>query len=441
MPSPGRTAVLLGLLYGLAGASSSAVSVALPELAHELRVTPATAVWTVSAFTVALAVATPVHGRLADMFGIRLPLAIGIIAMSLGALAAALAPSFPVLVVARVVQGVGAAAVPVLGTALISARWDGPVRGSALGRIAGISATLTTLGPIMGGGLEAVGGWRWAMAVPVIGLFAAPLVWRLAPRAGSGERIDVTGALLVAAGASGLVLLLQSPSAGPEAALVGAILLGTGAPLLAWWVHRRSAGFLPREIVTNTTVLRSAGASAAVPATWFALLIGVPLAAAAWGWTPLAIGALLLPAAVTGLVSPRLARFALARYGSRRTIGIACPAAVLALLAAAAGTALGWPVLLAVAVVVETAAFGIGQPAMLVSVGAAVPAALRGVALGIATLVYLAGASVGAALVGGLAGVVGVAGAFLVLIVVPVAGFAGLLLGGPDRVEAPTPTP
>ncbi len=84
--SSGRAAVLLGLLFGLAGTSSSAVTVALPELAGELRITPATAAWIISGYTVALAVATPTHGRLADMLGIRLPLVVGVSAMSLGAL-------------------------------------------------------------------------------------------------------------------------------------------------------------------------------------------------------------------------------------------------------------------------------------------------------------------------------------------------------------------
>jgi MFS family permease len=437
--SPGRSAVLLGLLFGLAGTSTSAVTVALPEMAGELEVSAATGAWMVSGYTVALAVATPTHGRLADMIGIRLPLCIGVGTMALGALVAALAPSFHVLMLARLLQGAGAAAVPVLATALISARWAGADQRGALGRVAGTSATLSALGPLLGGGLEALGGWRWAVAFPVLGALAIPALWRIAPASGTGERIDRLGAVLVALAACGLVLLIQSPSAGVVAAAAGAVLLAVGGPLLALWVRARPHGFLPREIVTNRTVLRSAFAAAAVPASWFALLLGVPLTAASWGWTPLATGALLVPAAVIGFVSPPIARVLLARIGPRRTIGLACPTAVVALVAAATGGAVGSPVLLALAVVLVTCAFGVGQPAMISSVGAAVPAAQRGVALGIATLVFLTGASVGAALVGGLAVVIGVPAAFSVLVVLPVAGVVALMLGGPDRVvEAAT---
>ncbi|WP_219415221.1 MFS transporter [Pseudonocardia nigra] len=435
--SPGRSAVLLGLLFGLAGTSTSAVTVALPELAGDLGISAATAAWMVSGYAVALAVATPTHGRLADMLGIRLPLCLGIGAMSVGALVAALAPNFTVLMVARVVQGAGAATIPVLATALISVRWSGPTQGAALGRVAGVSAILSALGPLLGGALEAVGGWRWAVALPVIGALAIPPLWRAAPAGGTGERIDRIGAVLVALAASGLVLLLQSPSAGAVAGTVGAVLLVVGAPLLALRVRARPHGFLPRDIVTNTTVLRSAFATAAVPASWFALLLGVPLAAASWGWTPLATGLLLVPAAAVGLVSPSISRTLLTRFGSRRCIALACPTAVVALLVAAAGGAFASPVLLALAVALVTVAFGTGQPAMISSVSRAVPVGQRGVALGIATLVFLTGASVGAALVGGLATVVGIPAAFCLLVVLPVAGLVALLAGGPDREVAP----
>lgn len=434
--SPARAAVLLGLLFGLAGTSTSAVTVALPQLAGELGIGHATAAWIVSGYTVALAVATPTHGRLADMVGIRLPLVLGVGMMALGALAASLAPSFAVLIVARVLQGAGAAAVPVLATALVSARWAGPQQAAALGRIAGVSATLSALGPLIGGGLEAVGGWRWAVAVPVVGVLAIPALWRAAPALGSGERIDRWGAVFVAVAASGLVLLIQSPSAGATAAVVGAVLLVAGGPALALRVRLRPNGFLPRDIVTNSTVLRSAFAAAAVPASWFALLLGVPLAAASWGWTPLATGTLLVPAAVIGFVSPPIARRLLARLGGRRCIGLACPTAVLALVLAGLGGATASPALLATAVALVTLAFGVGQPAMISAVGAAVPAGQRGVAIGVATLVFLTGASVGAALVAGLADVIGVPAAFAVLIVLPVAGVGALLIGGPDKVAA-----
>jgi hypothetical protein len=329
----------------------------------------------------------------------------------------------------------------VLATALVAARMDGDERAGALGRIAGAAATLGSLGPTIGGAAEALGGWRLAVAIPVLGVLALPVLWKASPASGTGERMDWTGAALVAVAASGLVLLLQSPSTGLVVAAVGGVLLVVGAPLLARRIGRRPEGFLPRAIVTNRTVLRSSFAAAAIPASWFSLLLAVPLAAASWGWTPLHTGVLLLPAAVIGFVSPSIARRLLGRVGARWSIALACPTAVVALLVAALGATLASPVLLGAAVVLVGIAFGIGQPAMISAVGSAVPETGRGVALGIATLVFLTGASIGAALIGGLAELTGIPLALCLLVVLPVAGFLTLVIGGRERTPAAAAEP
>ncbi len=438
----GRVATVIGVLFGLAGTGTSAVSVALPELAAGLGVGAASAAWVISGYAVALAVLTAVHGRIADIVGVRGPLVIGVVLMAAGALASATAPTFPVLVASRVLQGVGAAAVPVLGMALISARWDGATRAGALGHVAGAAAVLGSLGPMLGGVLEAAGGWRWTLVLPAAGLLALPMIWRAAPTGGRRERFDVPGAVCVAAAATGLVLLIQSPSTGVVVAVVGAVLLATGVPAALARIRARPDGFLPRAIVTNGVVLRSAFAAAAIPAGWFALLVAVPLVLAARGWSPLAMGLVLVPSALLSLLMPRLARWVLPRWGADRTLAVACPVTVVTLLVAALGAAIGVPLLLAVAVASLTVAFGIGQPAMIVAVSSAVAEAQLGVALGVTTLVFLAGAGVGAAVVGGLGEVLGISGALSMLVLLPVAGTLVMLRqlrsAAPMNVEVPT---
>ena len=418
----GRVATVIGVLFGLAGTGTSAVSVVLPELADGLGVGTASAAWVISAYAVALAVLTAVHGRIADIVGVRGPLVVGVLLMATGAVVAATAPTFGVLVAGRVLQGIGAAAVPVLGMALISARWDGVARAGALGRVTGAAVVLSSLGPVLGGVLDAAGGWRWTLVLPVAGLLALPVLWRAAPTGGQRERFDVPGAVCVAAAATGLVLLIQSPSTGAVVAVVGAGLLTVGVPATLARIRARPDGFLPRAIVTNGVVLRSAFAASAIPSGWFALLVAVPLVLAARGWSPLGVGLVLAPSALLGLLMPRVTRAVLPRWGADRALRVACPVAVVALLAAALGASTGVPLLLVVAVAAVTVAFGIGQPAMILGVSAAVPETQRGVALGVATLVFLAGAGVGAAVVGGLGEPLGISGALLVLIVLPVAG-------------------
>ncbi|MBW0101953.1 MFS transporter [Pseudonocardia sp. KRD291] len=431
-PRPGLLAVVLGLLFGLAGTSTSGVTVALPQLAGELEISTASATWVISAYAVALAVATPLHGRLGDAVGIRAPLCAGVVLLALGALASAAAPNLPTLLVARVAQGLGAAAVPVLAAALLSSRFSGPGRGAALGRLAGMSAVLSALGPLIGGALEALGGWRAAVALPAIGLLAVPYLWKRSVVPGDGDRLDVTGALLVAVAASGLVLAIQSSATGVAAAVTGAVLIAVGVPAVTLWVRARPDRFLPRSIVGNSTVVRSSLGAAAIPASWFALLLGIPLALAERGWTPLTTGLVLVPAAALGLVSPRLASVLLARIGARRTLLVASVTTTTGLLVAAAGIAWGSAWVLAVAVMLVTVAFATGQPAMIAAVGGAVAPEQRSGAIGVATLAFLTGAGIGAAVIGGLATVYGIAAALLVLLVLPVAGFVLLLTGRRD---------
>ncbi|MCL7379819.1 MFS transporter [Streptomyces sp. 35G-GA-8] len=431
--SPGWIPTLLGVIYGLATTGTSALAVSLPQISGEFDISAGGAAWAISVYTVMLAVATPLHGRLADAYGLRVPLVVGVVTMAVGAVASALAPNFAFLIVARVVQGFGGASIAVLTTALLSVLWAEPQRGAALGRVTGVGATFSALGPLIGGALENIGGWRPAVALPALGLLALPYVARLAPSGGSGKRIDRTGALLVATAASGLVLLLQSPSSGPVTAITGAVLLAAGAPAVVARVRARPHGFLPRSVVTNPAVLHSAFAASAIPAGWFALLVGVPSVAAGWGWTPLATGLLMLPAAVVGLVAPSFCRRALARLGARPAITVACAIAALALPVAAVGVAMDFPPVLALGVALTAVAFGLGQPAMMSAVNEAVAATDRGVAIGVATLVSFTGASIGASLVGGLGGVASLSTVFLVLMTLPVLGLTVLRLAGRRR--------
>jgi MFS family permease len=421
-----RISLLLGLLFGLAGMGSSSAALVLPLIADDLGVSVGSASWAISLYVLMLAVTTAVYGRISDLVGVRIPLLFGIGLMTVGALLAALAPSFGILLVARMLQGAGAAAVPTLGVAIVSARYDGDVRGLALGRLAGMAAAVSCLGPLAGGLVDHAFGWRTVMALPILGVLVIPFLWRALGGGGSGARLDIIGAVLVAGTAGGLVLLVQSPSTGIAVAIAGVVLMVVGAPAVTMRVRRRPHGFLPLAVISNPAVIRSAVASAAVPAAWFAQLVAVPAVLVRDGWQPWQVGVLLLPSAVIAIAMPRTAGRLLARVGPALTLALASLVASVALGVAALGTALVSPVLLVLAVAGVTTAFGLGQPALMASVGRAVTTDVRGVALGIATLFFLAGGSIGSAVVGGVGEVVGIPGSLVALAVLPLLGLAVL---------------
>src|SRR5690606_23596196 len=167
-----------------------------------------------------------------------------------------------------------------------------------------------------------------------------PFVWHTLTKEGTGARLDVLGAVLVSLTAGGLILLVQSPSTGLAVAVIGILLMVLGAPLVAAWVRRNPHGFLPHEVIANGTVVRSAVAAASMPASWFALLIGVPAVMVDSGWQPWQVGLLLLPTAVVAMLVPTRAAPLLERHGGPATLAVAGLMSAASLLTAALATAL-----------------------------------------------------------------------------------------------------
>ncbi len=422
-----RIPFLLGALFGLAGMGSSSAAIVLPAMAQDLGVGVGVAAWTISLYVLMLAVTTAVYGRVSDLVGIRLPLLVGLALMTGGALVAALAPTYGVLLTARLFQGAGAAAIPTLGVAILSNRFHGELRGVALGRLAGVAAAITCLGPLIGGLVADTLGWRAVMALPILGIAVLPFLWRDLTRGGSGDRLDILGAVLVATTAAGLVLLVQSPTTGVVVAVAGGLLVLVGFPVVALWVRRRPDGFLPISVVRNPTVVRGAIAAAAIPAGWFAQLVGIPVVLVHAGWETWQVGALLLPSVVVALVVPRFVGPLHVRIGPPLSLVIAAVISAGSLLIASLGTALVSGPLLMLAIMLTTIAFGLGQPTLGAMVGDAVESDVRGVALGIATLLFLVGGSVGSAEVAGLGDVVGVPASLGLLALLPLLGIVVLV--------------
>lgn len=421
-----RVSRLLGLLFGLAGMGSSSAAVALALMAEELDVSGGIAAWAISLYVLMLAVTTALYGRISDLVGVRGPLLAGLVLMSVGALVAAVAPTFEVLLGARMVQGAGAAAVPTLGVTILTAKYTGEVRGLAFGRLAGVAAAISCLGPLIGGVVEAAWGWRAVMALPILGALVVPLLWRSLPQGGSGARLDVVGAVLVALTAAGMVLLVQSPSGGLVVAAIGAGLLVVGVPAVRATVRRRPDGFLPVEVVRNAVVVRSAVAASAVPAAWFAMLIALPAVLLGQGWEAWQVGLAMLPSAVVALLVPQVTGPTLNRIGPGRALAVAGAVASGALLVATAGAHWSSAPVLVAAIILVTFAFGLGQPALSAVVGDAVSEEVRGVALGVSTLLFLIGGSVGSAVVAGISGPLGMTAALFVLAVLPLLGLVVL---------------
>ncbi len=176
----------------------SITNVALPSISRELRADAASSVWVVNAYQVVVAMLLVPLSSLGDVIGYRRVYLFGVVTFTFGSLLCALSPTLLLLVLARVVQGVGGAALMSIAPALNRTIFPARMLGLAVGISALTVASSSAAGPTIGGAILAVLPWPWLFAVNVpLGIFDALFGLRALPRdAPSGGRFDVTSALL-----------------------------------------------------------------------------------------------------------------------------------------------------------------------------------------------------------------------------------------------------
>uniref|UniRef100_UPI0015F05791 MFS transporter n=1 Tax=Pseudonocardia pini TaxID=2758030 RepID=UPI0015F05791 len=152
------------------------LSLALPAIAADLGRTPTDLQWLVSGYLLALGSFLIPAGRAGDVVGRRTVLVAGVALFGLTSLVCGLASSVPLLIGARIAQGVGAALIMPTAFALVTNATDEAVRPRVTGALLGIAGIGTALGPVVGGVLASTAGWRWVflLNVPV----AAVAIWR-----------------------------------------------------------------------------------------------------------------------------------------------------------------------------------------------------------------------------------------------------------------------
>jgi EmrB/QacA subfamily drug resistance transporter len=236
------TTAILG--SGLAFVDGTVVNVALPLLQRDLGATVTDIQWVVEAYALLLAALLLVGGAMGDRLGRRRVYATGIGVFATASAASGLAGGVRSLIVARAVQGIGAALLVPGSLAIISASFPERERGRAIGTWSGFTGVATALGPVAGGWLIEHLSWRWAFFVnlPVAATVLGLLFWRVPESRGPEPgRPDRAGAMLVTAGLGGLVYgLIESSRLGwHDARVWGSIAGGTGA-LLAFGVVEAS---------------------------------------------------------------------------------------------------------------------------------------------------------------------------------------------------------
>ncbi len=197
------------------------VNIALPSMQRELHFSSTSLTWVIDAYVLAFGGLLVLGGRAGDFFGRRRMFVVGVALFAAASLAGGLASDQAMLVVARAVQGVGAAVASPTALSLVATTFDeGAERNRAMAVYAGMSAAGGALGLLLGGILVDIASWRWVLFVNVpIGalvLALSPVALPIgAQRRRSGDRLDVPGALGASAATTLLVYgLIRASDAG-----------------------------------------------------------------------------------------------------------------------------------------------------------------------------------------------------------------------------------
>ncbi|ANX11568.1 hypothetical protein ABE41_006070 [Fictibacillus arsenicus] len=176
------------------------LNVALPDIAREFEISPSTTSWVVTISGIISALGALIYGKLADYYGIRNLATFGVLLFSIGSLLCFLSPNYPLLIVGRIIQGIGVSSIPSLAMTIPARYIAEERRGKALGIIASVMAFSGVIGPILGGILTGAH-WRYLFLFSLSIILTLPLIRKWLPNEvpKQKEKIDIFSAGLLIA--------------------------------------------------------------------------------------------------------------------------------------------------------------------------------------------------------------------------------------------------
>ncbi|MFT4307715.1 MAG: MDR family MFS transporter [Microbacterium sp.] len=279
-----RGPVLLSLMLSifLIAIDSTILSTAVPTITRELGGFDQFP-WLFSVYMLAQAASVPVYGKLADTFGRRPIMFVGIGIFLVGSVLCALAGGMTWLIVFRAIQGVGAGAIMPTSLTIAGDIYTVRERATAQGYIATVWAVASVAGPTLGGVFAQFVSWRWIFWVNLpIGLFALWLLWRAYHESFERRRrrIDYAGSVLLTGALVLLVLgVLEGGSAWSWLSWPSAAVFGVGVLALVAFVaveRRAEDPVLPMRLLRRPIVVSSSSASLLVGVVMIGLVSFVP---------------------------------------------------------------------------------------------------------------------------------------------------------------------
>jgi MFS transporter, DHA2 family, multidrug resistance protein len=254
LPIPQRYWAMLtvGLAITISVLDSSIANVALPTIAGDMSASPATAIWIVNAYQLAITMTLLPCASLGDIYGYRRVYRVGLAVFTAASLACALSHTIIELTAARVLQGLGAAGILSVNTALVRFIYPRAQLGRAIGINAVTVSVAAAVGPTVASMILSVGSWEWLFAINVpIGVVALLGVGKLPVTARGKHRFDIVGAVLTAATFALVITTIDGighHEAVPLIAGEGVAALAVGA-VMVWRETHRAWPLLPVDLL------------------------------------------------------------------------------------------------------------------------------------------------------------------------------------------------
>ena len=291
---------------GMAMLDATVVNVALPRIGEDFDAGVSALQWVLTGYLLALASLILLGGALGDRFGRRRVFVIGTVWFASASLLCGAAPNIEVLVVARVLQGVGAALLTPGSLAILQVSFRTADRAPAVGAWSGLGGVAGAIGPFLGGALVDGPGWRWAflinlpVAATVVVCAHAAVPETRDPHAARGLDVVGAGLAVVGLGAGTWALTEAGPKGWTDTAVLGAASIAVaGIVAFVWRMTHHHDPLVPptlfrsREFtVANLATVLLYGA---LGVSFFLVAYELQVAA---GWSALRAGTALLPATV-----------------------------------------------------------------------------------------------------------------------------------------------
>jgi EmrB/QacA subfamily drug resistance transporter len=234
---------------GMAFLDATVVNVALPEIGRDLGTEMAGLQWVLNGYLLATASLILLGGSLGDIFGRRRIFTVGVLVFAAASVVCGIAPNATLLVLARVMQGVGGALLTPGSLAILEASFRQKDRARAIGAWSGLTGVCAAIGPFLGGWLVDAASWRWVFLINVpLAAAVVAITVRHVPESldpGADRRIDTVGAVLISGALAALSWGLIAAGDNGWGAATVVLPLAAGVVALALFIRVELRGSHP----------------------------------------------------------------------------------------------------------------------------------------------------------------------------------------------------